>query len=156
VIAALIALHLLTPAPGPDLDLAAATAQVESDRDPTATECPLEPRARTARRHHDDPRWATPARPCFCGLLQTTATSPTECLAQRTPAVEIAAWRAQRTAWRRICRQRGAPDVELCTIAGYAVGGAGVTAAVGGDAGPRGRRGVAYARALLRRARGAS
>lgn len=144
-----LVLTLLLTQPS-DTALAAATAHLESDGDPTATECP---RAPGPHRHHDDPSSASPAAPCFAGLFQTTCTSRAECLAQRDPAVGIAAWRRQRGQWRSLCRARGARDVELCTVAGYATGVAGALAAVGADRSPQGLRGVAYARRLLRLAR---
>lgn len=135
--------------------LAVATARAEADGDPTATECPREPRARTARRHHDDPRFATAARPCYCGLYQVTASSPAECAAAR---LELGAlvWAAQLGAWRDACARAGAEDLETCAIAGYAVGGAGVLAATGRGGGAQGAHGLAYARALRWRARSAS
>lgn len=144
-----VALLLITPPT--EAALGAATIARESDGDPTATECPRSPAARTARRHHDDPTYATPDAPCFCGLYQTTATSPASCLAQREPAVGRATWVRQRAAWRRVCAAHATAgaDLELCTIAGYARGTAGALAALGLDDSRQGRAGVAYARRLL-------
>jgi hypothetical protein len=162
VIALLLAAQLALGSVVTDAELAAMQSEIESDNDPAATACPSTPAARTARLYYDDPSYATPGAPCYCGLWQTTATSPAMCRAQRDPVVGYATWKAERAAWRRVCvlamsrrriaREDNAETLEICVIAGYAVGGDGVTAALGGKVTPAGRWGVRYAKRLLARA----
>jgi hypothetical protein len=137
--------------------LAEATAILEADRDPRATECDLAP---PPHLHYDDPSYATPGHPCRCGLYQTDAPSRAECLAQRDQLHALAEWRRQRGLWWDECWRIATlaqlspsqEDLALCTTAGYAVGGAGARTSLGLDARPTKTAlwGARYARRLAR------
>lgn len=146
-----IALRLaFAPAPlSRDLSVMVTEAQIESDLDRSTIECP----AHSAHRHHDNPIWASRAHPCFCGLWQTTATSPSACLAQGDPINGLAERQIELGLWHDQCIRLGSGDASLarCIIAGYATGIAGAREALGIAHTPQGLAGVRYARWLLYR-----
>lgn len=144
---------LFAPAPlSKDLSVVIVEAQIESDTDRSTVECP----GHSAHLHHDSPVWASRAHPCFCGLWQTTANSPSACKAQQDPETGFAERQIELGLWRdqciRLTHGREVASLTRCIIAGYATGIAGAREALDLAHTPQGVAGVSYARWLLYRA----
>lgn len=130
-VALAIAAVLLTQATsgyeGDDEAVVAAQAWFESNEQNGAVSCPFS---------QPDTSWASPnmassRTPCFCGVWQTEAKSPSACRAMRDRSIAARTRRLEMRRWFAWCAVRNPSADQLrCALSGY---GYGVAMALRGD-----------------------